>query len=310
MKNRNLSNNGLSLSQAQSISNLCFQRAVEITNQLELVNNFKKSIKIADNEYQTILAGHPMPKNVVEQLQEKAKLHACQAFLMENIKTKDLLLNEIKNATPIIDSVIKPEVPKYLNANENKQQKVDENYGWSQLTSKEYNEYLEAEAYASHIGQYIHKKSHLDRLRNELNNIPDVDWIELEKDKKTLVYIEKHHTSEELLGYHEKLAKLHREYEQKVNYYKAKVKNITTLKNAEIAKHNSEVETNAANINNKLASEYNTQIIEYENKLKEIRSSFEIERQNEISRIAALRIDVDPRFQDVIDMFLKDLSEE
>lgn len=310
MKNRNLSNNGLSLSQAQSISNLCFQRAVEITNQLELVNNFKKSIKIADNEYQTILAGHPMPKNVVEQLQEKAKLHACQAFLMENIKTKDLLLNEIKNATPIIDSVIKPEVPKYLNANENKQQKVDENYGWSQLTSKEYNEYLEAEAYASHIGQYIHKKSHLDRLRNELNNIPDVDWIELEKDKKTLVYIEKHHTSEELLGYHEKLAKLHREYEQKVNYYKAKVKNITTLKNAEIAKHNSEVETNAANINNKLASEYNTQIIEYENKLKEIRSSFEIERQNEISRIAALRIDVDPRFQEVIDMFLKDLNEE
>jgi hypothetical protein len=39
--------------------------------------------------------GNPIPTNVVELLTEKARLSATQAFLMENIKAKDELINEI-----------------------------------------------------------------------------------------------------------------------------------------------------------------------------------------------------------------------
>jgi hypothetical protein len=46
MKNSLAPNKGLSLSQAQSISNLCNQRAREISAQLSGVNNYSKSVSI------------------------------------------------------------------------------------------------------------------------------------------------------------------------------------------------------------------------------------------------------------------------
>ena len=45
MKKLSLSQKGLSLCQAQSISNLCFQRAKEIENLLLKVNNAEKTAK-------------------------------------------------------------------------------------------------------------------------------------------------------------------------------------------------------------------------------------------------------------------------
>jgi hypothetical protein len=42
--------------------------------------------------------------------------------------------------------------------------------------------------------------------------------------EKTPVEIKIHHNSEDLLKIHEELAALHRQYEQRVNYFKAKVK--------------------------------------------------------------------------------------
>jgi hypothetical protein len=41
---RNLSKKGLSMSQAQTISNLCNQNAIEITREIESYNNCSKSI--------------------------------------------------------------------------------------------------------------------------------------------------------------------------------------------------------------------------------------------------------------------------
>ena len=152
MKN-SLSSKGLSMSQAQSISNLCNQRSKEITNKLADVNNVSKTLVINSETY-TETQGNPMPANVVELLTEKARLSATQAFLMENIKAKDELIKKIQ-CDQFEYEIEAPQRPKtevrvlpFL---------VDENWGWDQLTTAEYNEYLEAEAYASHIGQFIHK---------------------------------------------------------------------------------------------------------------------------------------------------------
>ena len=48
--------------------------------------------------------------------------------------------------------------------------------------------------------------------------------MEIEVGKKTPMKVEVHHTSAQLLAIHEELANSHREYEQKVNYFKSKVK--------------------------------------------------------------------------------------
>ena len=280
MKKNNLTpNNGLSLSQAQSISNLCHQRALEIDAKLANLNNFKKVVTIDDKEHE-LQKANPIPENVVDLLVEKSKLHACQAFLMENIKAKDTQLKELRKARANVGDIEYPEHPEEVFPTLLRE--VDEDWGWEQLSASELNEFMEAEAYASHIGQFIHKKSTLDRLRKELPTVASVDWMEIEAGKKTPVEIKIHetHTPEKLLEIHEKLAGLHREFEQRVNYFKAKVKNLVTKENARIAKENADA-TNAANkTNNDRQAEYTEKYKAVQSELKSRNAEFEKERQN------------------------------
>ena len=307
-KNSLTPNKGLSLSQAQSISNLCNQRATEIAAQLTVVNNYSKTVKV-DGEDKTVVAAHKLPENVAELLLEKAKLHACQAFLMENIKAKDAMLKGARNEQVDLSELAVPEQPKLIHPEVNMLTEVREDWGWAQLSVAEYNEYLEAEAFAAHVGQFIHKDGILTGLRNELPNIPDIEWMVIKEGVKSPVTITKHHDSQNLLAIHETLAEKHREYEQRVNYFKAKVKNLVTKENARIAKHNADAQNDAEAANNELQSSYETAYKAYSEKVKSLRAEFEKQRQAKISEIASMRITVDPRFKETVDEFLTKLPD-
>lgn len=313
MRKNSLTKTGLSLSQAQSISNLCNQRALEIASKLSGVNNYQKSVDVVTGgvwKTHTTVVGKELPQNVVTLLNEKASLHACQAFLMENIKAKDGMLKTAKSESADLGDLEAPEYPKMFNPAINQLSNVDEEFGWSQLTSSELNEYLEAEAYAAHIGQFIHEGSPLDKLRKELGKgIAPIEWMIIQDGVKSVVEVKTHHTSEQLLAVHEELAKVHREKEQRVNYFKAKVKNLTTAENACIANINADAQADAENKNNIEQSTYDTAFKAYSEKVKTIRAEFEKNRQANIKEIAAMRIEVDKRFQPVVDIFLKQLSD-
>lgn len=300
-------NNGLSMSQAQSISNLCNQRAEEINQEISFINNFSKSVRTYENHI--IQKGRPIPENIIDMLKIKAKLHACQAFLMENIKAKNALLNDARFDSADVSGVEKPVKGDYLDIDDVLLEEVNEDFGWEQLSSEDYNEYLEAEAYASHIGQFIHKKGKLALLKQELPLIPDIEWMEIEKDKKVPVTINIHHTSKDLFDLHEKLAKLHRVYEQKVNFYKSKVKNIVTEENARIAKHNNDLVNKKELHDQEVDNIYYKSLEEYNKKVSSIKSQFEIDRQEKIKEIASMRIFVDNRFKEVVDMFMESVKE-
>lgn len=300
-------NDGLSISQAQSISNLCNQRAEEINQEISFINNFSKSVRTYENHI--IQKGRPMPENIIDMLETKAKLHACQAFLMENIKAKNALLNDAKFSSADVSGVEKPVKGDYLDIDDVLLDEVNEDFGWEQLSSEDYNEYLEAEAYASHIGQFIHKNGKLANLKQSLPLIPDIEWMEIEKDKKVPVTIKVHHTSKDLFDLHEKLAKLHRVHEQKVNYYKSKVKNIVTEENARIAKHNNDLVNKKELHDQEVDNVYYKSLEEYNKKVSSIKSQFEIDRQEKIKEIASMRIFVDNRFKEVVDMFMESVKE-
>jgi len=309
-KNSLTPNKGLSLSQAQSISNLCNQRAREIEANLTGVNNYSKSVDVQKKTH-VIVVGKELPTNVVELLTEKAKLHGCQAFLMENIKAKEATLQAAKTETPDISAIEVPERPKTVSPLLNMLSEVTEKgWGWEQLTVNEYNEYLEAEAYAAHIGQFIHQGGTLDNLRRELPTVKTVEWMVIKDGEKSPVTVETHHTPSQLLKVHEDLAKLHRGYEQRVNYFKAKVKNLVTAENARIANINADAQSEAETLNNQAQSAYDTAYKAYVEKVKTVRAEFEKQRQAKIKEIAAMRISVDARFQDTIDTFLNQLTDE
>ena len=186
--------------------------------------------------------------------------------------------------------------------------KSTQTWGWDQLTTAEYNEYLEAEAYASHIGQFIHKGGKLDKLRAELPTIKTLEFMEIEVGKKTPMKVSVHHTSEQLLEIHEQLAALHREYEQKVNYFKAKVKNSVTTENARIAKERADIQAEVNEINSKQDVEYKNAYDKWAAEYRKASEEFEESRQKRIQEAANLKIDVAERFQPVVDMFLKQLK--
>jgi len=307
-KNSLTPNKGLSLSQAQSISNLCNQSAIEIVAILTVVNNLKKVVKI-NKEEKVLIRPKPLPENVIELLKKKAGLHACQAFLMENIKAKDAMLKLARTATADLSEVVYPEKPKFIDSTVGSLAQVNEDWGWEQLSAAELNEYLEAEAFAAHIGQFIHKDGILTGLRTELPNIPSVDWIVIKDGEKTPVDITVHHDAKKLLNIHNELATTHREYEQRVNYFKAKVKNLTTAENARIAKHNADLQNSAAKTNNDLQVTFETQMKKANEQANDIRVEFEKTRQAKIGEIAAMRINIDPRFQATVNEFLTKLPD-
>jgi hypothetical protein len=303
MKN-SLATKGLSLSQAQSISNLCNQRTKDITAQLTDINNVSKELTIGVENY-IETKGNPIPQNVVELLTTKAKLSATQAFLMENIKAKDELIKSIKSDNFFYE-VNAPQRPE--NVSEDLPSEVTEEFGWDQLTTAEYNEFLEAEAYASHIGQFIHKGGKLDRLRAELPTIKTLEFMEIEVGKKTPLKVSVHHTPAQLLSIHEELAALHRGYEQKVNYFKSKVKNSVTTENARVQKERGNIQSR---INEKNQTLSNTYRLEYEKWLADSRQAqheFEEKRQVRIQEAVNLKIEVAERFQSVVDEFLDQLK--
>ena len=302
MRKNSLASKGLSLSQAQSISNLCNQRAAQIDSKLKSVNNISRIVKIDGTDYvETVAQPLPSPEQVVTMLTEKAKLHAAQAFLMENINAKAELLNNLRSSSA--DFALP--VPERINIDGPARLKmVDEEWGWEQLSTSEINEFLEAEAFAAHIHQFINANGKLTQLRNELPTIKTLEWFEVSKGNKTPVEVKIHHDADELLVLHENLASLHRKYEQRVNYFKAKVKNLVTTENARLAK---EYQDRVNEYNQKVSEEnsrYEKLYSEWNKARTEAVAAHNIKVQEDIKVASAVRIQVDPRFQEVIDMFL------
>jgi hypothetical protein len=295
---------GLSLSQAQSISNLCNQRCRDIQSQIDVINNAEKVITIADKDY-VKMSANPIPGDIIELLTMKARLHAAQAFLMENIRAKDQLLTA-KQTEQFNYSVDRPESPEYHTIDELRG--VTEQWGWDQLTAPQWQEFLEAEAYAAHIGQFIHKGGKLDQLRTELPTMQLLEWDMIEDGKKTPVEVNVHHTVEYLGGIHSELSGIHRKHEQKVNYFKAMVKNAVTVENARIIRINADEQARVDKINESNRAMYDTAMKSWNTDRTAAQYAFNETRQKEIEHLAALRIEVPARFQPVVDEFLLGLE--
>lgn len=300
MKN-SLGKKGLSMSEAASISNICNQKALDITNTLASINNYSKSIKVDGAEY-LIVEGKEMPTDVVALILEKSRYHATQAFLMENIKAKEALIKDLKGKGFSYD-VESPKMGELVSLD--MLPSVDKEWAKNQLSLEEANDFLLQETIAAHVGQTIHNRSMLDTLRKELPTIQLLEWMEVEAGKKSPVVVKVHHTAEKLSSLHEEFSALHREAEQKVNYIKAKMENLMTLENARIAEVNSEEATRVSNLNASMREEYTNANKQWREGYKAAEQLFEAKRNKEVQEAAALKIKTAPQFQKTVDEILE-----
>ena len=298
---RNLAKKGLSMSQAQSVSNLCNQNAQEIERDLNSYNNCSKMIEVGGKSYMMQEAS-VIPDNIIDLLKSKGDLHACQAFLMEAIKSKDSEIKRLQNMTcdtSHITAPVREQAPDFDIIHN-----VEESWGWAKLTDSEYSEFLQSEAMAAHLGQFIHRKGKLNDLRSDLSYTPAIEWFEVEDGKKTPVMVTKHHHAQSLMQLHEDIAEQHRKYEQRVNYYKAMVKNLVSDENARIQKENADSTAKFLAIEKQLNEKFKTELDAYNGAVMKLTMEFNSQRELDIKAVAALRINVDPRFQHVIDLFI------
>jgi hypothetical protein len=109
---------------------------------------------------------------------------------------------------------------------------------------------------------------------------------------------------------HNNFANEHKTLEQRVNYFKAKVKNSVTEENANIAKENGIAIAEVNKVNNAKMGEYQKLCIDYEGKRRVEEEAFEVKRNEDMKFVAALRIKVDPRFQETVDELMPKKNED
>ena len=301
MKKHSLGATGLSLSSAQSVSNQCNQRALDIDRILNSINTCKKVVKLADGSEYPIQQANPVPGDIIALLEEKGELFGCVAFLRENMEIKDQMLKTARMIRPDSSHIAKPVHPDFHEALLLPQ--VKEEWGWEQLTTNEMNEFYHVEAQAAHIGKFIHKGSILEKLRVETSKLVGLEWMEVTVGTKQPVIVTPSNTPEELANTYTELAGMHRKYEAKTNYYKAKVNNLVTSENARIAQVNAAENNRVNELNKALDAEYTTQVREYHKVCREIADKFEVERQQTIKMVSGMRIQVPEIFQLTVDKY-------
>lgn len=296
-----LSEKGLSMTQAQSVSNLCNQSALEIDAIINKVNN-ASSIVDYEGQQLEMTPGNPLPTKILDLLMAKGQFRACQAFLMEQIKAKEELLRSLKAERFHSEEAIEYPVLETFRAIP----LVNEKWGWDQLTHKETAEFIEHEAIAAALGLFIHKNGKLDTLRTELSNLKALDWfVDPGKTGKAYpVIIKKHHTEDELFQLHQAVADLHRKAEQRVNYFKAKVLNAVTLENASIEKENADKRAKVNAENNIILAKYREESNILEEKLKVEEEEFNADRLKRIKETSDMRISIPENIAEIVNMFL------
>lgn len=296
---------GLSMSAAQSLSNVCFQKQQDIDSNINKMNCIKKTILINGKE-SPYSVSMPIPTNIDEVLTEKAKYASLQAFLMEHIKAKGQMLTyeEERLEGFMVQGIERPIEKDYLPSTPKLKMQENEQWGWEQLTPSEYNEYLDVEAKASHIGQFIHKNGKLEDIRKNAGNTHLIEWIEINKGEKTPIFIEYTSSSEDLNSIHSKLSNLHRKYEQKVNYYKAKVKNLVNEKNQEILKENKEILIQHEQAVIEARKRFNEDMDKYNSEYNRQYSELQSDVMKRKQEIANIKIIVPEYYQPLVDELL------
>lgn len=240
----------MSMSDAQSVSNLANQLALEIEDRYKNLNNSSSKFLLESLGYtpkelvKQRAVALPSDEKVLEDLRKKGMLHALQGFLVEHIKLKEdsietitkaktnyraLTVNELREKGYEIPTL--PKRPEYKDGGI---RSITEEEYIANLNPDEYLKYLIDTSAAAHIGQFIHDRGVLHKLRKSISTEEELSEYVM-KDKRVAILTHHfHHTPQQLTNLHAKLANEHRDLTRKVNRIKSIAKSAVTERNAEV----------------------------------------------------------------------------
>ena len=222
-----LDTKGLTTAEANYTANIIKELCERIFNEIKQLTLFKGTLNFQgkQTEYNKVYK----VENLEEKCLEEGNLYALSAWLREAIKAKEALLKQVENDNfdiSLLNEVNYGKATSLLTEDEVKYS----------LPINELAEYLAYEAKAAHIGKKVHPNGIFEQWFNMIKNTPKVQINEINKDY--IVEFDQVVDEKDLYQTYFTLQKEYREAEQKVNYYKAKVKNLLNEKNQEINQKN------------------------------------------------------------------------
>jgi hypothetical protein len=231
-------NKSVTITEAQSVSNLCNQKSLYILSKLESYNVCQKTILMSslanstNNEEVVKIKCKKLDQFKVKEFLERLGSYAgLQAFLMEHIKLKNHLIHKVESTilhySPMNDEIA--ELATQVINLERKVSNLNARAGYSKLDVIDFEdtldkavilEYLLSEAHASKIGSFIHKDSKLEKMRKELANLPTMEYEMFPDKRSAIVQIEPNYEDDVLEKLHAELSDKHRKFERKVNSFK------------------------------------------------------------------------------------------
>lgn len=222
-----LDTKGLTTAEANYTANIIKELCERISNEIKQLTLFKGTLNFQgkQTEYNKVYK----VENLEEKCLEEGNLYALSAWLREAIKSKEALLKQVENDNfdiSLLNEVNYGKATSLLTEDEVKYS----------LPINELAEYLAYEAKAAHIGKKVHPNGIFEQWFNMIKNTPKVQINEINKDY--IVEFDQVVDEKDLYQVYFTLQKEYREAEQKVNYYKAKIKNLLNERNQEINQKN------------------------------------------------------------------------
>ncbi len=277
------SKNGISSSQANHVANLIKEKNKVVESELNNTAAYTETL-FKDGEY--FILKNPIRVNLLLLSQKEGEFYALSSWLREAIKARDALLTYYRQCPGTefgaLPQALELKPPVKLTFTQ--PVKATEADILANFSIKELAEYWSLEAKAAHIGKRIHKGGVVSNIREEiLANKDSVTTFTVMDGKHYPIQFSKVYDFNNITETFDKLQKLHREFESKLNFYKAKIQNGMSELDA---KRQGEFKSVQESANLK----YNTEIIDYNNAVRNYNESVAVQNAaNEEARANKLR---------------------
>ncbi len=285
---------GISMSDANSVAGKAGDIADSVGRLLAQTGSFIKTTEL-DGKKVTL----EMPKrieNLTEVAKKDGELYGLKAYLMEAIKAKNALIDNLKVA-PLDDFKEDGEEFEKFDTKEDEmpvRDAVTENTVLQSWTLEERAEYYLLEARVAHLGKKIHPDGIFDRLAQNSFEGVRYEREELNSGKggtKThIAEVVSVYTPQEAQNAFYELHDERRELEKRLNFYKARLKNELTKKTLEAEK----------NFREKL-DEFNEMQTKKRERNEKLRGTFETRRLEKVREAADLKILIPGVLQGIYD---------
>jgi len=276
-----LDTKGLTSAEANYTANIVKELCERISNEIKQLTIFEGVLNFQGK--QTIYNKVFKVDNLEEKCLEEGNLYALSAWLREAIKSKDNLLKQVD----LDNFEIKLLNEVFIDIEATSKLLTEDEIKYS-LPINELADYLACEAKAAHIGKKVHPNGIFEVWFNAIKNTPRVQINDVNKDY--VVEFSQIVDEKDLYSIYFNLQKEYREAEQKVNYYKAKIKNLLDEKNQKI------------NQQNKAIYNKHREDLELQNsKNLSIQTEIDILRRDKAKEISALKIVIPNELQKTLE---------